>query len=40
MRFLFRSLFSINLVSLTLGAILVVVMLFSFGTPILDLIEL
>jgi adenylate cyclase len=39
MRFL-KTVFSINPVSLTLGTILVVVMLFSFGTPILDLIEL
>jgi hypothetical protein len=37
---LLKSFFSINPVSLTLGAILVVVMLFSFGAPILDLIEL
>src|SRR5262245_50194911 len=40
MRFPLRSLFSINPASLTLGTILVVAMLFSFGTPILDLIEL
>src|SRR5262245_38719618 len=40
MRFPLRSLFSINPASLTLGTILVVVMIFSFGTPILDLIEL
>jgi hypothetical protein len=37
---LLKSFFSSNPVSLTLGAILVVVMLLSFGTPILDLIEL
>src|SRR5713101_2535013 len=40
MRVSFQSLFSINPASLTLGTILVVVMLFLFGTPILDLIEL
>src|SRR5438128_2213297 len=39
MRFL-KSLFSINPASLTLCTILVVVMLFFSGTPILDLIEL
>ena len=37
---LLKSLFSINPVSLTLCTILVVVMLFFSGTPILDLIEL
>ncbi len=36
----FKSLFSIRPASLTLGTILVVVMLFLFGIPILDLIEL
>src|SRR6266508_1993628 len=36
----FKSLFSINSVSLTLGTILLVVILFRSGTPILDLIEL
>jgi adenylate cyclase len=39
MRFL-KSLFSINPASLTLCTILVVIMLFLFGTPIFDLIEL
>jgi hypothetical protein len=37
---LLKSFFSINPVSLTLGAILVIVILFLSGTPILDLIEL
>ncbi len=40
MRFSLKSLFSINPASLTLGTILVVVILFAFGMPILDLIEL
>ena len=40
MRFRLQSLFSISPASLTLGTILVVVMLFLSGTPILDLIEL
>jgi adenylate cyclase len=39
MRFL-KSLFSINPASLTLCTILAVIMLFLFGTPIFDLIEL
>src|SRR5438034_11393451 len=37
---LLKSLFSISPASLTLGTILVVVLLFVSGTPILDLIEL
>src|SRR5919108_6257344 len=40
MRSSLKSLFSINPVPLTLGTILVVVVLFVFGIPILDLIEL
>jgi adenylate cyclase len=40
MRCLVRSLFAINPVSLTLGAILLVVTLFLSGIPILELIEL
>src|SRR5437870_6620426 len=36
----FKSLFSINPMSLTLGTILLVVALFWSGTPLLDLIEL
>src|SRR5438128_2125726 len=36
----FKSLFSINPMSLTLGTILLVIMLFFSGTPLLDLIEL
>jgi adenylate cyclase len=37
---LLKSFFSINPASLTLGTIVVVVLLFLFGIPILDLIEL
>ena len=40
MRVLFRSLFSINPVSLTLGTILAVIILFRSHVPIFDLIEL
>jgi adenylate cyclase len=40
MRSSFKSLFSINPASLTLGTMLVVVTLFLAGTPLLDLIEL
>jgi adenylate cyclase len=40
MRFSLKALFSINPVPLTLGTILVVVTLYAFGIPILDLIEL
>src|SRR5215471_10246638 len=40
MRFFLKFLFSIHPALLTLGTILVVVILFLFGTPILDLIEL
>src|SRR5206468_10426614 len=40
MRFPLKSLFAINPASLTLGTILVVVILFWSGVPILDLIEL
>src|ERR671923_2218684 len=40
MRFAFKSLFSLNPASLTLGTILVVVVLFVVGIPLLDLIEL
>jgi len=40
MRGLLKSLVSLNPASLTLGTILVVVVLFVFGIPILDLIEL
>src|SRR5215510_13831633 len=40
MRFFLKFLFSIHPTLLTLGTILVVVILFLFGTPILDLIEL
>jgi PAS domain S-box-containing protein len=40
MRVSLKALFSINPASLTVGTILVVVMLFSWGTPLLDSIEL
>lgn len=40
MRLSFKSLFSINPASLTLGTTLIVAVLFFFGTPVLDLIEL
>src|SRR6266540_5189517 len=40
MRFSLKSLFSINPASLTLGTILIVVILFWSGVPILDLVEL
>ena len=40
MRSSFKSLFSINPASLTLGTTLVIVTLFFLGTPVLDLIEL
>jgi adenylate cyclase len=40
MRFSLKSLFSINPTSLTFGTALIVVILFWFGVPILDLVEL
>ena len=40
MRFSFKSFFSVNPASLTICTILLVVILFLTGTPILDLIEL
>jgi len=40
MKSLLKSLFSINPMSLTCGAILLVIALFTFGVPILDLVEL
>lgn len=40
MRFPFKSLFSVNPVSLTIGSVLIVLVLFLTGIPILDMIEL